>query len=230
MLGENVMIPRQLLLVLVALTWLVAALPGTVRGDVRRDRSARRPYIVEIGEPYSITPATLQSEAIKMTELREYMSNYGQPDYAEIQEIGAEWPWDAYEVRLYYLRPNVETDFGHVLFSPAMPDLGVTKFQGQIPASKRHEIEVILAARQAPPAAAVVESPAAPSAPAKTEEPSASGLTEALVARIEAAAERATQAADRAAEQSEAAMRAADRTTTIVNKIIETAPPVRRGR
>lgn len=223
----------RLLLVLGVLAWFVTAVPGTVRGDVRRERSARRPYIVEIGEPYSITPATVQAEAAKMTELREYLNNYASPDYAEIQEIGVEWPWDTYEVRLYYLRRNTETDFGHVLFSTAMPDLGVMKFQGQIPASKRHEIEVILAARQAAPAAAPtaaspVEALPAPAAPAQTEEPSAGGLTEALVARIEAASERAAQAADRAAEQSEAAMRAADRTTAIVNKMIESAPTAGR--
>jgi hypothetical protein len=131
-------------------------------------------------------------------------------------------------VRLYYLRRNIETDFGRVFLSAAMPNFGVLKFQGGIPSDKRHQIEVILQAREAPqpppaPPAVITEEPPAP------EEPQAGGLTEALVARIEAAAERAALAADHAAEQSEAAVRAADRTVSMVEKMVETAAP-RGGR
>jgi hypothetical protein len=235
------------LLALGTLALLGILASGTSFGDVRRTTSPRRPYIVEVGEPYSISLSTLEREADHLTPLREYIGFYGYPDYTEIQEIEPEWPWESYEVRSYYMRRNLELDFGHVFISPAMPHFGVVKFQSEIPADKRHQIEVILQTREMPPPPpaappAVAAMPAPPPAPvaeapqAETraaEQPASGGLTEALVARIEAAAERAAQAADQAAEQSEAAVRAADRTTNLVNKMIETASPpspAHRGR
>jgi hypothetical protein len=214
------------LAVLAAVTLLTTTVPARAPGDVRRETTERRPYIVEIGEPYSITMRAVLHEAANINGLQEYIREYGYPDYAEVQEIAPEWPWESYEVRLYYLRRNLETDFGHVFLSSAMPNYGVLKYQGDIPAAKRHEIDLVLQARQTPPPpAAVAETPPAPSAP---EEHDTGGLTEAVVARIEAAAERATRAADRAAEQSEAAARAADRTVNIVEKMVEGAAPRRR--
>lgn len=217
------------LVVFAALTLLTITLPATSRGDVRRETTERRPYIVEIGIPYSISMQTLEHEARNNTELAEYLSNFGYPDYAEIQEIAPDWPWEDHEVRVYYLSSNLELDFGHVILSEAIPNLGVCRFLGRIPMSKRHEIEVILAARAAPPVApSVVEVPpsgaAVPAAPPAAE-PQAAGSMEALVARIEAAADRAAQAADRAAEQSDAAVRAADRTVSLVEMMEQSAPP-----
>lgn len=203
----------------------VVALPQA-RAGVRRETPERRPYITEIGEPYSISRATLQDEAAKISEMRDYFARYGYPDYAEVQEIAPEWPWESYEVRLYYMHWNLEVDFGHLLFSDAIADLGVRKYQGEIPPEKRRQIEVILEARVAapppPPAAAEpAEGAATREEPATSgiEEPATGGISEAVVARLEAAAERAARAADLAAEQSEAAVRAADRTVAIVEKI-----------
>jgi hypothetical protein len=217
------------LFVFAAVSLFSIASAGRALGDVRIETSDRRPYVVEIGEPYSISFSTLQREAANIEELREYMRDYGSPDYAEIQEIEPDWPWESYEVRLFYLRRNLETDFGHVIFSSAMPDLGVLKFQGDIPPDKRHEIEVVLQAREAPPPAPApaAEEPSAPAAAPPEPEGAEEGLTgdviERLVQRIEAAAERASQAADRAVEQSEAAVRAADRTVSIVDKLEQQA-------
>jgi hypothetical protein len=199
----------------VATILLVTSFTGQAISDVRRERPLRRPYIVEIGEPYRISRATIDAESAKIDELRTYLAHYGYPDYAEIQEIRPEWPWESYEVRLYYLRRNTELDFGHVLsVDSAASGLGVLKFQGGIPASKRLQIEAALQ-NTSPPAPA----PAA-AAPASASQISTSLST--LVARVEAAAERAAQAAERAVEQSEAAARAADRTANIVDKLIET--------
>lgn len=192
-------------------------------GEVRREQTDRRPTVTEVGEPYSISMATLQREAEKISDLRDFIIRNGYPDYAEVQEVAPRWPWESYEVRLYYMHWNLEVDFGHVLFSNALTDLGVEKFQGEIAPEKRHEIDIILQARQTPPAA---EAPIAPPmAPAGATEPAAvvpqpptSGL-EALVARLEAAAERASRAADSAVEQSEAAVHAADRTVNIVDQL-----------
>ena len=213
---------------------LIITVPMMARSDVRRETTERRPYIVEIGQPSEITMRAVHREARNISELTEYLADYGYPDYAETQEIAPQWPWEAYEVRLYYLARDIEVDFGHVILSPAAAHLGMRKFTGPIPPDKRHEIEVVLQARQAPLAAPVVAGapppPPPPAAPVAAEQPSTGGLTEALVARIEAAAERAAQAADHAAEQSEAAVRAADRTVTIVEKMAETAAPQGRGR
>ncbi|GIW45573.1 MAG: hypothetical protein KatS3mg077_2855 [Candidatus Binatia bacterium] len=198
----------------------LAALLCGVRGfaDVRREIPARRPYITEIGEPYRISRTTLEREAAKMDALRSYLEEYGYPDYAEVQEIRPEWPWDSYEVRLYYLRRNVEVDFGRALTLPeAYPHLGILKFTGGIPASKRLEIELALNPPEPPPAP---ENAAAPAAEAKSA-PAPKPSLEELVARVEAAADRAAAAAEDAVRQSEAAERAANRTVEIVDRLMQ---------
>lgn len=144
-------------------------------GEVRRERTEQRPTVTEIGEPYSISMATLQREAEKISDLRDFIIRSGYPDYAEVQEVSPQWPWESYEVRLYYMHWNLEVDFGHVLFSTALADLGVEKFHGEIAPEKRHEIDVILQARQTPPAPPAAEVPAVapPMAPAPAAEPAA---------------------------------------------------------
>ncbi|MCX8073124.1 MAG: hypothetical protein N3C12_11830 [Candidatus Binatia bacterium] len=195
----------------------VVASSLTATADVRREIPARRPYITEIGEPYAISRAALDREAARMEELRQYLDNYGYPDYAEVQEIRPEWPWDSYEVRLYYLRRNVEVDFGRALTLPeAYPNLGLLKFSGGIPASKRLQIELALNPPESPAAPEVTRQPEAPLA-AQPQKPS----LEDLVARVEAAADRAAAAAEDAVRQSEAAERAANRTVEIVDQLLE---------
>jgi len=221
------------LLIVAATIGFALTAPRRAPGDVRRETPDRRPYIVEIGEPYGITMRAVSREAAHITALREYLSEYGYPDYAEVQEIRPEWPWESYEVRLYYIRRNLETDFGHVFVSAAMPHFGVMKFLGDITPEKRHEIEVILESRETQPppapAPAAVMAPAEPApAPAvEQHEQSSGGLNETLVARIEAAADRAAVAADRAAESSEAAKQAADRAVAIVDQLLQNPPPAR---
>lgn len=220
------------LFVLATTLFLGGMMLGPAHGDVRRERSERHPSVTDIGEPYSITMATLGREAEKISDLRDYLIRNGYPDYAEVQEVAPQWPWESYEVRLYYMRWDVEVDFGHVLFSDAVADLGVEKFLGVITPEKRHEIDVILQARQAPPA---IEAPVPPAAPVIAPEPAAANAPdsslEALVARLEAASERASRAADLAVEQSEAAVRAADRTVNMVDKLEEAAgQSSKRGR
>ncbi len=193
---------------------------GSAASDLPR-WSADRPYIVEVGEPYAITSTRLEREAARNSALEEQLIDYGYPEYVEIQEITPQWPWETYELRLYYLQRNVETDFGHVIVSSAMPNFGLLKYQAEIAPEKRHQIEVILAARQSPPIRPVIAS--AP--PPATAEAEPRGTLADAVARIEAAAARAEEAANRAVEQSEAAVRAADRTTNMVEKMSASAAP-----
>lgn len=218
--------------VLAVLTTVILAVPLIARGEVRRVISEDRPNIIEIGQPHEISMAALRREARLISELGDYLGTYGRPDYAETQEVAPQWPWESYEVRLYYLDRDIEADFGHVFVSPAAPYFGMRKYAGPIPQDKRHQIEVILQVRQTPPPAPVVAAAPPPPlpAPAVAEQPPSGGLTEALVARIEAAAERAAQAADHAAEQSEAAVRAADRTVNLVEKMEQSAATQPRGR
>jgi hypothetical protein len=213
------------LAVLTTVGLLIGTAGGPSFADVRRERTERKPSIMEIGEPYSISVATLQREAGKISDMRDFIIRNGYPDYAEVQDVAPAWPWESYEVRLYYMQWNIEVDFGHVLFSDAMADLGVEKFLGEITPEKRHKIEVILQARQTPPAPPVAEAPPVmPAAPVPAEPstqapPSFSQSLEAAVERLEAAAERASRAADSAVEQSEAAVQAADRTVSIVDQL-----------
>ena len=72
--------------------------------EVRRERPEERPYIVEIGDPYAISLHAVRRQAGRISEMAEYLGQYGEPDYAEIQEVQPDWPWESYEVRLYYLR------------------------------------------------------------------------------------------------------------------------------
>ncbi len=225
---------HQRLFVLATTILLSAAVARAALGDVRRERSERHPTVKEVGQPYSISMATLGREAEKLSDLRDFIIRNGYPDYAEVQEVAPDWPWESYEVRVYYMHWNLEVDFGRVLFSDAVSDLGVEKFQGEITPEKRHEIDVILQARLAPPPQPpVLEAPAppaAPMAPAPTSAaptsaaPSSESNLETLVARLEAAADRASRAADMAVEQSEAASRAADRALNVVDKLGESSP------
>ena len=220
------------LLVLTTTILLGAGFLRPALGDVRRERSERHPTVKDIGQPYSISMATLGRESEKLSDLRDFIIRNGYPDYAEVQEVAPEWPWESYEIRVYYMHWNLEVDFGRVLFSDAVSDLGVEKFQGEITPEKRHEIDVVLQARQAPPPVPpVLEAPAPPAvpmAPVAPAEPAAAATSdsnlETLVARLEAAADRASRAADLAVEQSEAAVRAADRAVDVVDKLDESAP------
>src|SRR5689334_122995 len=76
--------------------------------NVRRETTTRRPYIQEVGEPYEIGMHALWAEARDISELGDYLRDYGTPDYAEIQETEPQWPWRAREVRIYYMRRNLE--------------------------------------------------------------------------------------------------------------------------
>jgi hypothetical protein len=203
------------LFVLATVGLLIGTAGGPSAADVRHERTERKPSIVEIGEPHSISMATLQREAGKISDLRDFIIRNGYPDYAEVQEVAPAWPWESYEVRVYYMQWNIEVDFGHVLFSDALADLGVEKFWGDITPEKRHEIEVILQARQAPPPAPpVVEPPPAmPAEPAPAEQgtqaPLQSSSHPVRVEPLDAVPDRASAADDGAVEQGVAAVRTA---------------------
>jgi hypothetical protein len=196
------------LLVAAAVLADVALTHAEVDGT-RSERDGGRPYIVEVGVPFAISMEELRQEASGIPELRDCLQDYGSPDYAEIQPIEPEWPWAPSEVRVYYLLRNLQLRFAHLGVTTAAPNLGVMVFRGGIPREKVQQIHVAL------------HLPAQPGPAIATGSGGVEG--EALVARLEASAERAEQAADEAVAQSEAAVLAADRTENIVRKITQRA-------
>src|SRR2546422_9239482 len=99
--GGYTMAPRQLVVLTAAVLMTPVAIHSAF-GDVRREKTERRPYIVEIGEPYEIDLTGVQREARNITQLREDLELHGYPDYAEVQEVQPDAPWETTEVRLYY--------------------------------------------------------------------------------------------------------------------------------
>jgi len=186
--------------------------------DVRRVTPPNRPYIVEIGDPQPIGPRALQKEEKINSDLRRYIDFYGWPDYAEIQEIEPNIPWDAYEVRCFYLRRDREIAFGRAYISPVVTDLGIIKYQGRIDPATRDRIVALITP---PPSTAGEEPEHVEFKPVTAPAPAVAqpDEIEMMVRRIEAAAERASVAADNAAAASEAASASADRTVNILGKI-----------
>jgi hypothetical protein len=204
-------------LAMVAVLVLAPAVAVAIGPEVERVTPPNRPYIVEVGSPQPLSSRGLDQEMRLDSDLKEYLQHYGWPDYAEVQEIEPNVPWAAYEVRIYYLKRNVEIAFGRAFISPSVTNLGVLKYQGLMDQVTRDRIVALATPPQtvAQERAPVEVKPVvvASAAPAPEDE------IEMLVRRVEAAADRASAAADRAADASQAATTAADRTVTILEKV-----------
>lgn len=105
-----------------------------------------RPDIVEVGDPVLITRKRLIAEAVRNSDLRDWLRLYGEPDYAEVQEIQFDPPWAQYEVRLYYVDRRIYLAFGRVHVAPSVYDYGVLKYFGAI---DRAEFDRLLTAKPA---------------------------------------------------------------------------------
>jgi len=205
---------------------LAPAVAVAIGPEVERVTPPNRPYIVEVGSPQPLSSRGLDQEMKLDSDLQEYLQHYGWPDYAEVQEIEPNVPWAAYEVRIYYLKRNVEIAFGRAFISPSVTNLGVLKYQGLMDQVTRDRIVALatppqtLAQEQASVEVKPVVVAAAAPAPAPEEAaPAQEDEIDMLVRRVEAAADRASAAADRAADASQAATTAADRTVTILEKV-----------
>ncbi len=206
-------------LVIAVFLMLAPAVALAIGPEVERVTPANRPYIVEVGGPRPLSSAGLGREVKLDSDLAEYLDHYGWPDYAELQEIEPNPPWASYEVRIYYLKRNVELAFGRAFIAPSVTNLGVVKYSGLMDQVTRDRVVAL-----ATPPMIVREQPAPVQIkPVKAEveagPPVATDQIEPLVRRIEAAADRASVAADHAAEASHAATTAADRTVTIMEKV-----------
>ncbi len=210
---------------LVAIMWLalVPAAALAIGPEVRRVTPPNRPYIIEIGQPKAIGSRALDQERKRDSDLRYYMEYYGWPDYAEVQEIEPDIPWEDYEVHIYYLDRNLEIAFGRAIVSPGVQDLGVLKYQGYMEPETRDRIVALVTPARSPEVQPVEFRRPEPEAPMEAKPVAAaapvSDSIEAIVLRMEAAAERASVAADQAAAASEAATRSADRAANIMEKM-----------
>jgi len=86
-----------------------------------------RPDIYEVGDPFPIARSALSIEMRRNEELKVYISEYGWPDYAEVQEVVPQWPWADYEVRIYYLDRDLALAYGHTFIAPAFQNFGCRK-------------------------------------------------------------------------------------------------------
>ncbi len=228
---------RTPMVVLVAVT-LTAAVSAPAEMRV----ALNRPEIIDIGDPTLIDRALLALEMERNVDLKTYIGLYGEPEYAEVQEIQIAEPFAPYEVRLYYLRRNLYLAFGRVNVAPSVRDYGVKKFEGPInpetvarlltaraaeteqPASV--EPEVVSVSDEAVgaelPAVEGVESEVVEVDEPASDLPVASvdqGVMDALV-RMEAAADRAALAAGVAERASLAAVASADQATATLEALI----------
>ena len=197
--------------------WLVPAAGLAIGPDVRLVTPANRPYIVEVGDPSPIDSYALDRERKIDSDLRAYLAFYGWPDYAETQEIEPNVPWDNYEVRVYYLRRNIQVHFGRAFVSPSVTDLGVIKFEGPMdPGTRDRIVALVTPANTGEPEPVVIRR--VEPAPVQVAAAPVDDI-EAIVRRMEAAADRATAAAEKAAAASEAANASADRTVNILERL-----------
>ncbi len=174
---------------------VLAAAPGGRAENVRRVIPENRPYIVEIGEPQPIDVGRLNREMTRNTDLREFILYFGYPDIAEVQEIRPEAPWEPYEVRVYYLRQDLQAAFGNAYFAPGIQAYGIVKYEGPLRA------EDLTRLASAPRLCA------------------AGGPKSDAMARVMSAADRAAQAAERAEADSAAAAKSAERAASTVERM-----------
>lgn len=116
-----------------ALAALVGGLvsAGAATADLRP--SVHRPALVEVGDPTMVDRSALRKEMERISDLKDHVARHGWPDYAEVQPVVAEDPFDEYEVRIYYILRQREFDFSHVDAAPWVKDFGIKRYEGPIP-------------------------------------------------------------------------------------------------
>lgn len=207
------MVPR---VGLVAVVSLILGMAG-VAVATGPQPAVGRPDVLEVGEPVLLGRELLLREMNSNRALSEYIEKYGWPDYAVVQRTAVEEPYISfapYEVRIYYVQRDQEIIFGRVAISEAMHSFGIRKWLGPIrPETMDWLLTASAPARTAPVAATEPEAyqPAAPQVIAAAEPATGSVTTEDLIARMEAAAERAAAAAEAAVVASRDAEAAANR-------------------
>jgi hypothetical protein len=132
----------------VVVALLSLALPGAVLGEGGLEPSVDsgssqtsptcvspgpdRPYICDVGPPKPLSWRSFEEVLAHDDKVRELVRRIGLPDRAELQQIDADWPWLAWEIRTYYERYNRVYAFGRA-FVLDRPEISVLRYQGPIP-------------------------------------------------------------------------------------------------
>lgn len=126
------------LAVVAVVSWALAVAASPAVGDLKT--APGRDDVVEIDGPVLVSRDVLTQEMRLNSGLRRYIGLYGWPDYVEVQEIVPEWPWAAYETRLYYVRREKYLAFGRVNVAPNVKDYGLEKFEGKLDAETMNRL------------------------------------------------------------------------------------------
>jgi hypothetical protein len=134
--------------------------------------SLHRPSLVEVGDPTMVDRSALRKEMERISDLKDHISRHGWPDYAEVQPVLGEDPFDDYEVRVYYIMRQRELDFAHVDAAPWVKDFGIRRYEGPIPTETLGRL-LTAAPLNAPPVVEPETPPPPPVAAAQVTEPMA---------------------------------------------------------
>jgi hypothetical protein len=198
-------------LVIVGLTFSGRAGAADLRAAVGR------PELLEVGNPILISRETLAREMGRNQELSTYVTLYGWPDYAEVQETVVNEPVAPYEVRLYYLRRNQQVAYSRVYVSRWIHDFGIRRYMGPIP--EETLARLLTAQGEIMPGKVPAPEVGVEAEPAKAHAGPEDGISAALL-RMEAAADRAMLAAEMAERASAAANASATRANAVLDKML----------
>ncbi len=93
-----------------------------------------------VGPPMALGPRALAVEVDRNPEIADLIERRGYPDWAERVEVDSAPPLDSHEVRLFYLRLDLEIAFTRA-FILGQPLAGVRKFDRPIAPAMRERIE-----------------------------------------------------------------------------------------
>src|SRR5262245_42459632 len=117
-----------------------APAPGEIPdGRVARSAaaaSAERPYIRDVGEPWSLSRESFSQILEVDWGVRAMVARIGTPSYAELQEVDVAEPWMRFELRAYYLEYGKMMVFGRAMIL-GNPEVSLLRHEGPIPAAKR---------------------------------------------------------------------------------------------
>jgi hypothetical protein len=176
-----------------------------------------RPELMEVGKPILISREALAREMERNQELQTYVTLYGWPDYAEVQETVVNEPVAPYEVRLYYLRRNQQVAYSRVYVSWWIRDFGVRRYMG--PIQEETLARLLTAQGEISPPILPAPEVAGETEAATVHAGPADGISAALL-RMEAAADRAMLAAEMAERASAAANVSATRANAVLDKML----------
>lgn len=97
--------------------------------------TAERPYVCDIGQPKPLSYRSFQEVLSHNGAVRAVVARLGLPDWAEIQKVSTDAPWNSYEVRTYYRDSNRMYAFARAFILDST-EIVLVRYQGPIPPGK----------------------------------------------------------------------------------------------